>query len=145
MYFFFTSRFSTFAIVQRYLFRFLLNDIFNACNKLFERTLFNLPHSTRSIRQRVEYRSETGAFRDAIPQFFGFSQFAFRQVERRKMSFPRGRTLSLPCFPSSAINRSARPKLDTPRGARVRHFHRCFRGKSPAIFVRAFQRRRRFP
>lgn len=31
------------------------NDIFNASNKPFVRALFNLPHSTRNIRQQTRY------------------------------------------------------------------------------------------
>lgn len=49
--------------------------------------------------------------------------------------------LSLSRYFPPTINRSARwwPKLDRPHGARVRHFHRRFRGKSPAILRGRFK------
>lgn len=60
--------------------------------------------------------------------------------EENVISPGAGLFLSLGIF-HATINRSARwwPKLDRPHGARVRHFHRRFRGKSPAILRGRFK------
>lgn len=74
---------------------------------------------------------------------------SLNSVDAGKCHFPAvPGPVSLPCFPPSAINRSARGgglNWIYLANARARHFHRRFRGKSPAILRGRFKGADVFP